>query len=952
MTYIKKLVIQGFKSFPVRTEILFDRGMNLIVGANGSGKSNIADALCFVLGRLSIKSIRAAKAANLLFSGTKRYKPFHEAFVEMVLDNSDRIFGDEKQEISLKRVIKRNGLSAYKINNEVKTRQELLEILAQAGIDPHGFNIVLQGEIASLIKITSEERRKIIEEVAGISIYEARKQKSLRELEKTEEKLKEVSAVLRERQNYLKNLDREKQEALNYQRLEQTIKRAKASIINKNIKEKEKEIWGINKIIENQNNEIEKRKKIVSVKNAEINILEEKISRINRQIQSSQGKEQENLHKDISELKSQIASLGVRKENFEARIQANKQKCGTLSKKISDTEKEISAMAPSDVKKQQKNYSEMQEKIEFLEKQRRKFYLIKSELSSLENKRLEKQKAVIEFAKETEIIEQAISSLFEEIKHEKSIEKALILRNEIKKTGGELSRKIKNQEEQINEIEKGNAALKQKISSEESLKKDIAKLDICPLCRSKITKEHAMEVINSSNKRIQDAEKKLKDNLNLERKISEELLKSRQEDGECSTKLNEIEIECVKIRNADEKKEQIKKIFHLKENAEKEIQEINVKINNLRKDFENLKDIEERYEDARLKIQEISFADIDMDSEKIMRQREINRMNSESRVLKRDIEDSELELKSIITKLSEIEKELNEKEKQEKEFYERFQKLFEDKNSFQDSQKAVETDIIGLQHEIRSYEERINSVNIQKAQINAQIEALSFEFKEYGNLELYNNPIEEIKERLIKAEHKLAESGSVNMRALEIYDKVKEQCVLIEEKAGTIESEKQKIFSIINEIDKKKKKTFLKTLEAVNAYFTRNFSQLSRKGEVFLELENAKEPFEAGLNIIIKVGRGKYFDVSSLSGGEKTLVALSLIFAIQEYKPYCFYIFDEIDAALDKHNSERLASLIKHYMKSGQYIIITHNDALISEATFLYGVSMQEGISKIVSLKI
>ena len=144
----------------------------------------------------------------------------------------------------------------------------------------------------------------------------------------------------------------------------------------------------------------------------------------------------------------------------------------------------------------------------------------------------------------------------------------------------------------------------------------------------------------------------------------------------------------------------------------------------------------------------------------------------------------------------------------------------------------------------------------------------------------------------------------------------------------------------------------MKTLDALNEYFTRNFSQLSKKGEAFLDLENKQEPFEGGLNIMIKVARGKYFDVNSLSGGEKTLIALALIFAIQEYKPYPFYVFDEIDAALDKHNSERLAGLIKLHMQGGQYIVVTHNDAIISESEILYGVSMQENISKIVSLKV
>jgi len=153
-------------------------------------------------------------------------------------------------------------------------------------------------------------------------------------------------------------------------------------------------------------------------------------------------------------------------------------------------------------------------------------------------------------------------------------------------------------------------------------------------------------------------------------------------------------------------------------------------------------------------------------------------------------------------------------------------------------------------------------------------------------------------------------------------------------------------------IDVKKKKTFVKTLEELNEIFSKNFSQLSSKGQVFLELENKKAPFEGGVSIIVKTGHGKYFDVKSLSGGEQTLVALSLIFAIQELKPYCFYILDEIDAALDKRNSERLGNLLRKYMQKGQYIIISHNDEIISNATNIFGVSMHDGVSKVVSLKV
>jgi chromosome segregation protein len=187
---------------------------------------------------------------------------------------------------------------------------------------------------------------------------------------------------------------------------------------------------------------------------------------------------------------------------------------------------------------------------------------------------------------------------------------------------------------------------------------------------------------------------------------------------------------------------------------------------------------------------------------------------------------------------------------------------------------------------------------------------------------------------------------------LEVYDEVKKEYDIISDKVEIITKEKQGILKIIHEIDVKKKKTFLKTLNEINEIFSRNFSQLSIKGQVWLELENKKEPFEGGVNIVVKTGHGKYFDVTSLSGGEQTLVALSLIFAIQELKPYCFYILDEIDAALDKRNSERLAGLLKKYMQKGQYIVITHNDEIITNATNLFGVSMHDGVSKVLSLKV
>ena len=954
MTHIKKLVMHGFKSFANRTEIPFENSMNVIVGPNGSGKSNITDALCFVLGRLSIKSMRAAKAANLLFSGNKAHKQSEEASVELIFDNSDKAFSLDNPEISIKRIVRRNGASIYKINSVIKTRQELLELLAQAGIDPNGFNIVLQGEIDSLVKSHPEERRKIIEEVAGISIYETRKEKSLRELEKADESLKEVGAVLKERNSYLKNLERERQEALNFQKLEEIVKRCKATVLSKKINEKEKELGHVLLLIQDQNKEIDKIKQEIVREDQERVILEQKVNIINKKLQESTSKEQEFLHSELAELKAKIAGLEVRKENFSNRIDESKRRISEKQERIKLIEKEISeitTIAP-EVKKQQESIKKNQEIFDILEKKRRSFYIIKSELSSIEAKKQDKERNLIEIKREKEIVEKEINSLFEEIKYVKSLEKGEQLKDKLKKEILEAEDKIVSLERENLELIKDAAIINQAIIKEEKLKQDIVRLDICPLCKNKITQDHITTVINESNGKIQGFAKKQRDD--EEKKITSEkrINELKVHFSNMRTQLGEVEIDLLKIKNAEDRKNQIKNLVFEEETIKSELKIVNEKIIALKKDFEGIKNVEIEYDEVRLKMQELSMQNLDVDSETTVKKRDLSRFQSELKAAERELEESSSELKKIEEVLSKDVITIEKKEKEERELYEKFQSLFNEKNSLMDKQKAIETGIVGFQHKIRSHEDRINSLKIEKARIEAEKDSTKFEFREFEKFEPYSLPQEEINEKLQKTQQRLQEIGSVNLKALEVYEVVKEQCVQIEEKVNTILKEKENILKIVEEIDKKKKKSFLSTLEAINELFTRNFSRISKKGEVFLELENKQEPFAGGLSILLRVAKGKYFDVTSLSGGERTMVALALIFAIQEYKPYCFYIFDEIDAALDKHNSELLAGLIKQFMTSGQYVIVTHNDALISSAATLYGVSMQENISKVISIRL
>lgn len=950
MPYIKKLVMKGFKSFASETEIPLENSMNVIVGPNGSGKSNISDAICFVLGRLSAKSMRAEKSANLIFAGTKLHKPAHEASVRLVFNNSDKTFLIESKEVDIERILRHNGQSIYKINSEVKTRQEVLELLSTASIDPNGYNIILQGEIQGTVKMRGEERRQVIEEVAGMSVYEARKEKSLHELEKTDEKLKEVSATLRERTIYLKNLENERQQALKFKQLQEQEKRCKATILHKQIEEKKKEAGKITEEIEKFSKSREKLKLKIQETQSEIGFIEQKINDINLRIQKSTGIEQETLFSELTQLRESLAGLTVHKDNSKRKLEeviARRERAEESIKELENLISELKKKFPMQARKQEELEKKRKE-VEELEKNKRKFFSIKQELLALKQRIEDKKSQILKNKNEVDFVLKEISSL--ELKFKSTRE----AKENLKKQQNEyekIQKKISESENKIISLEKNISVAEAEIKNFQEIKKQVSKIDICPLCKSKITKEHINHVFSDCDAKIFSFSKSLENSKKELSELNLPSLKSSAENLKHQVSLTEIEI--VKLESIEQRTEFIKRLDSQKKSLEQEAEELSSQKEKLEEMQEKFKYSEERYEQTLLEIEQISArTEKNINLELEMKNRELDSTKLIIKQSARDEEDLKEEIKEKEQEIDEKTLLLEEKEKAEKKLKEKFNKLFEERTSLQKEIQNLNSELISRQHESQLLDNQINEIKIDKARIDAEHETLGIDFQDYVGVELIQGSIEILKEKLQKAEDSLRIIGSVNLRALEVYDGIKKEYDSIAEKTSQLEKEKLEILKIIDEIDTKKKRTFMKTLASINELFTRNFMQLSSKGEAFLELENKEDPFAAGLDISIRVGKGKYFDVTSLSGGEQTLVALSLIFAIQEYKPYCFYIFDEVDAALDKRNSERLAVLIKKYMRTGQYIIITHNDAIITESSLLYGVTMQEGISKILSMQV
>ena len=750
----------------------------------------------------------------------------------------------------------------------------------------------------------------------------------------------------------MNNLEKERQQALKFKKLEADVKKFKASIIYQDLTKKQKHSERISQEIEKRNKEIGDIKKAIITTQTLISNFESKINEINSTIQKSTGLEQERLNQEIADIRAELAGLNVRQENYEKKLSEIQNKKQELQGAIREGEislKELQKESPTLLKKQKDIEAKMKE-LEKLEEQRKKFYMIKTEFKSISERANDKNYLLQNYQKESEFLLKQIESLSLGLFDKNTTKEKL---DSLQSSLKEKKQALLNLEQRETELGKKSHTDEYEIDRQTKLIDKISKMDICPLCKSKITPEHMKQIkteiqptINNLKKQIESTDKELN-----------EIYKKRQilgQDAEqISAEISKRESDLMKLLSLSEKKQQMKSIQEKIEKTKQELLELEKKRKKLEANVDENSTVEQRYETARIEVQEISLRTKEnVTSEVSFKQRELERSKISLKQFAREDADLNEELEAIKSQISEKEELLEEKKEQEEQLSRKFQKLIAERDETHKKIRETESRVSIKQNSVYNLEQEINNFKIEKARVDAEIENFETEMLEFPNIEIIKINREALVEKLARDQESLSKIGSVNLRSLEVYDEIKKEYDAVQEKTEIIAKEKEGIIKIIHEIDIKKKKAFLKTLDSLNEIFSRNFSQLSVKGHVFLELENRKEPFEGGVGIVVKTGHGKYFDVKSLSGGEQTLVALSLIFAIQEYSPYHFYVLDEIDAALDKRNSERLAGLLKKYMQRGQYIIITHNDEVIIQATNLYGVSMHDGISKIVSLKI
>ncbi len=368
--YLKRLELQGFKSFADKTVLEFMPGITSVIGPNGSGKSNISDSIRWVLGEQSMKSLRGSKSLDVIFAGTQNRKSLGFAEASLVFDNSDGTLPIEYTEVTVTRKIYRSGETGYYINKTPCRLKDVLELFMDTGIGKDGYSIIGQGKIDEILSNKSEDRRHIFEEAAGIVKYRARKQEAEKKLEHTKLNLLRINDILAEIESNIEPLKVQSEKAKKYLNLREELKSIEIGLFIYNIEKYKKELEEIVKDEEIYNSQCsEEEGKLESIKNlketlkAEIDEITNNIEQISNLGFESQ-KEIEMLNSDINVAKTRISNNKENRERLEKEIEEFQERIKELEEEIKQKQEKRLNLKEN----KEKFEKELKEKEEELEK--------------------------------------------------------------------------------------------------------------------------------------------------------------------------------------------------------------------------------------------------------------------------------------------------------------------------------------------------------------------------------------------------------------------------------------------------------------------------------------------------------------------------------------------------------------------------------------------------------
>lgn len=1171
---LKKIEIFGFKSFADKTSLEFNAGITGVVGPNGCGKSNIADAFRWVLGEQSAKSMRGNKMPDVIFAGTTHRKPLNYAEVTITLGNEEGMLPIEFAEVAVTRRLHRSGESDYFINKHPVRLKDVQSLFLDSGMGKNAFSIFEQGKIDQVINFSPLERRYIFEEAAGILRFLQRKREALRKLEDSDQNISRVKDIHQEVEKQIIVLQEQAEKARVYKENKSSLEQLEKAVFvlkwdnlskkNQDVRTKEEtqksrhkgyqeelvqlfkkhqqskiELNESELNLRRRNEEVFKTRSEKEIKSREKQSIQERLKEIiakekrwlqeletlkqkrkERELEASNAKKQQKLiekeyealeknskgqREKVSQLEAEIAKLRdaqqktqidllklvqsenqieselkqntVRLENaHERKVQMNErqEKLALLVTEVDvqvkekkrlveeissvvDSKKEVFLALEDKLSGIQREIQSVQEDLdmairELTEGKARQKALLRlreemegfssgskrllQESTNMKSSLYGKLKGLYEFFEVNAAGQSALAAVmrpyaqtlvvntraeFEEVvefasKHKLKDFSLFCLENipsESSRNETELPKGVK---PLVEHLLKGNLSqhfLKHVYIADNSelawkFSTSLSGVETwseegCYIDRSRVVFYTTQSENNVflREAELKTLEKKL-EQLEAQKVAKEALLKNLQgqkahiqtERVELDKAIRREEMKLVEFNfglqraNGD-----FEKLATESKQLSQELSSLNATIEKLTYLIEELqnrhaeakskgvdihekaaklqKDLDERVKACKLEQHELhdreaAFQKVADENRKILHAlnvlevKELEGKQQQER-LEEEIESGRELQQQIQSRTSEFEEGLVEVEKFLNEAIGNFSKI---EQEVQDRKKAIESQevtIRGIQDRLKEIETEMYQTGIQRAQTDSSRQSIENELQERYRLTIEearvllgqtDRTLEQMEREIRALRQQMEAAGDINMTSIEEFDKHKSRYEFLNQQLDDLGVSKQELIEIITQLDSESRKIFKETFDVIRANFKKNFKILFNGGEADLEFTETADVLEAGIEIIAKPPGKQMRSISLLSGGEKCLTAMALLFAIFEVKPAPFCILDEIDAPLDDTNVERFVNVVKQFINRCQFIIITHNKRTMAIADVLFGVSMEErGVSKLLSIE-
>ena len=973
--YLKSLKAHGFKSFADKTNLEFTKGINGIVGPNGSGKSNVVDAIRWVLGEQSVKSLRGdGTMTDVIFSGSKSRNAMNVASVSLTFDNSDNFLPLNYDEVEIKRRVYKDGSNEYFLNNEKVRLKDLTNLLLDSNVAKESFNIISQGKIEAIISSKPVDRRVIFEEAAGVLKYKRRKEEAIRKLDKTHDNKNRINDILKELEDRLEPLKIAKDKAIEYKDVNEKLENLEIALITKDItninfeyQESKNKIDILNKdvlelLATNSKNEakIEKYKANISSLDKQIKIMQEKVlelttlsERLNSQkILINERKknsiEDSKVHQNILALKEKELSLKNDIEKLKGDINYITNEIDNYDKKTNDQETKL--------RETKKNKNNLELKLTNLVRENNNInFKIENLKNNIENggSLPLPVKSVLNNPK-LRGIHNIIGNIIEvEEKYTLAINTSLGYNVNNIITDDEKSAK-----EAINYL------------------KNIGRATFFPLnvIKPKYIDSETLKAIQNNDGFIDIASNLVK----YDNKYNNIILNQLgniivTKDLDSAIKISKIinnryrivtlegEILHVGGSMTGGKQNKVRNIISDKYELEDSIKKQNTILDKIKDIENNINEIDYNIKALEDKIYLLNKDKMLKEDEKEAKKISLNNLNSELEQTTFDINSNSKMLNGSLSD-------------EEEDILNKYYAALKTKEEAQQELNNLNNEKKNLNEELEDYEASIkkdNSIYSSKANElkDLEIKASRLEVKLdnlLNSLTEYSITYEKAKENYAldidinvarnevnKLKRKIKEIGIVNLTAPEEYEEVYDRYMFLNKQIEDLNEAENTLLEIIDKMDKVMINEFTNTFKIVSSNFSETFKELFKGGHAELKLTEPNNILETGIDIVASPPGKKLTSISLLSGGEKTLTAISLLFAIIKSKPSPFCVLDEVEAALDEANVDTFGKYIQNLKEKSQFIIITHKKKTMEYADILYGITMQEsGVSKLVSVKL